>query len=281
MEDGIISLESLPVILDIRSASGATALHATARAPLLPLREKARVFAMLVAAGSDPLVKDGTTGKTPLEDLAATFPPSVLLVGDKGGGAAVAPPPSLTPFALSDTFSDCLIHVPHGGGCGMEAGSTSFPSHRVVLAAASPFFASALSGVWAQEAVPVPSVTLHVLAGQCETVRRALKWPYCYTITELGLPPGEAGPCLSLLFAADALGMVELVTSLQPLLSSFLSPINAADVFLAVSRLKRCERLAVFTVQYILKSFPAVASHSSLPPLDLLDQCLTHLIGAP
>ena len=115
---------------------------------------------------------------------------------------------------------------------------------------------------------------------QSETAKRLLKWPYCHDLTELGLPPGEAGPCLALILAADALSLNSLVLALQPALLGCLSPLSAPAILAAAQSIRGCKRLATTSVHYILKNFPACAASCSdiYPPFDLLEQCLQHLM---
>ena len=127
----------------------------------------------------------------------------------------------------------------------------------------------------------LPSITLQALAGQVDTAKRLLMWPYCHSLDSLGLPPLEAGPCLSLLLAADACSVGTLVTSLQPPLLAAMSPRSAPAILAAAQQIGGCERLAFASAHYILRNFPEVVAAVSdlVPALDILEQCLQLLIA--
>jgi hypothetical protein len=285
---------SVPLLarwLDLRNHAGATALHLLARAPLLPLPQRANAMAMLLAAGADPLAPDANR-QTPLEALAASIPPEWGVGGfggggggGGGGGAGMVPAP-LLPFALSPDLADCVVEVPARGGGAGARGATRFNAHRVVLAASSTFFSAALSIPWRRGGGGggggggdgAPTVALPLLEGQADTARRALLWCYCHSLRELALPPGEAAPALLLLHAADALGMEALKGALGPHLGALVAPRNVEAVFESAVAVPGCARLAVTAARAALAHFAAVAPLTPAPTV-LLDRVLDFLRG--
>jgi hypothetical protein len=272
--------------LNVRSHAGFTALHTAARLPGQAVRVRAKACAMLLAAGADPLVGDASS-RLAFEYLALAVPATLGSASEGGAGAAAGAaaagsavgtaPTTLLPFAFNAAFSDCTISLaltaPEGAGSRALEYAT-FPAHKVVLAAASPFFAAALGDKWAaaaaaaapaaRAAAPPPPLghhfELHLLAGQVPTFQRLLKFVYGHSLQELGLPPGAVGPLMDLLAAADALDVRGLVQACEGALAQCLGVDSVCEVLQQALGLQGCSRLTLHACKHLLGHFAEVAA---------------------
>jgi hypothetical protein len=160
-----------------------------------------------------------------------------------------APPTcSLASFFRSDRLADCTIVVGDGT-------TTRLPGHRIVLAAASPYFAALLVGPFAVDSSSLPELRVP----PASTAVSLFVLGHCYGLDDHALPPGGVTASVEALQLADMLGLDTLAAYLEGQLLAAISRETALYLHTAGKALGR-PTLAAAGARAVLEHYAAIAS---------------------